>query len=101
MQVYHDVHDIQPLTVCRALLCKLQYAVDRTSVLDYAFSLQVSSFVLRVMLRRKMWYVWVRLTCGKNSLYILEEAKTRVINDPSSNRTWNYCWLVLTKIKTE
>jgi hypothetical protein len=31
----------------------------------------------------------------------LDEAKRRVYADPSSNRSWNVCWLVLVKIQTE
>ncbi|KAI9817441.1 MAG: hypothetical protein M1827_001051 [Pycnora praestabilis] len=31
----------------------------------------------------------------------LDEAKWRVIEDPSSTRSWNYCWLVLVKIQNE
>ncbi|KZF20795.1 hypothetical protein L228DRAFT_284725 [Xylona heveae TC161] len=30
----------------------------------------------------------------------LDEAKWLVIQDPASNRSWNYCWLVLVKIQT-
>ncbi|BDD61729.1 hypothetical protein MPDQ_001493 [Monascus purpureus] len=29
----------------------------------------------------------------------LDEAKWMVIGDPASSRSWNYCWLVLMKIK--
>ncbi|KAF2689521.1 hypothetical protein K458DRAFT_329981 [Lentithecium fluviatile CBS 122367] len=28
----------------------------------------------------------------------LEEAKRRVYSDPESNRSWNFCWLVLSKV---
>ena len=31
----------------------------------------------------------------------LDEAKWRVIADPESMRSWNYCWLVLVKIRDE
>lgn len=31
----------------------------------------------------------------------LDEAKWQVIGDPSSARSWNYCWLILTKIKSQ
>ena len=31
----------------------------------------------------------------------LDEAKWQVIGDPSSTKSWNYCWLILTKIKSE
>jgi len=31
----------------------------------------------------------------------LDDAKWRVSNDPQSNRSWNYAWLVLTKMKDE
>lgn len=31
----------------------------------------------------------------------LDEAKWRVIEDPASTRSWNYCWLVLVKIQNE
>ncbi|KAK5175178.1 uncharacterized protein LTR77_000315 [Saxophila tyrrhenica] len=31
----------------------------------------------------------------------LEEAKRRVHQDPASNRSWNYCWLVLAKVQNE
>lgn len=31
----------------------------------------------------------------------LDEAKWQVIGDPASHRSWNYCWLVLTKIRKE
>ncbi|KAK3721918.1 hypothetical protein LTR37_002734 [Vermiconidia calcicola] len=31
----------------------------------------------------------------------LEEAKRRVHQDPASNRSWNYCWLVLAKVHTD
>lgn len=31
----------------------------------------------------------------------LDEAKWRVIGDPNSVRSWNYCWLVLLKIQNE
>ncbi|KAL9131964.1 MAG: hypothetical protein Q9217_000244 [Psora testacea] len=31
----------------------------------------------------------------------LDEAKWQVIGDPRSARSWNYCWLILTKIKSE
>lgn len=31
----------------------------------------------------------------------LDEAKWQVIGDPASTRSWNYCWLILTKIKNE
>lgn len=31
----------------------------------------------------------------------LDEAKWQVIGDPASTRSWNYCWLVLTKIRKE
>ena len=32
---------------------------------------------------------------------LLDEAKTMVIKDPASQRSWNYCWLVLSKIQAE
>lgn len=32
---------------------------------------------------------------------LLDEAKWQVIEDPESGRSWNYCWLVLTKIRDE
>lgn len=28
----------------------------------------------------------------------LEDAKRRVYQDPASNRSWNFCWLVLNKV---
>ncbi|KAJ4297560.1 hypothetical protein N0V90_005452 [Kalmusia sp. IMI 367209] len=31
----------------------------------------------------------------------LEEAKRRVYSDPESNRSWNFCWLVLNKIEQD
>ncbi|KAI9675286.1 MAG: hypothetical protein M1817_001188 [Caeruleum heppii] len=31
----------------------------------------------------------------------LDEAKWMVLEDPTSQRSWNYCWLVLTKINAE
>ncbi|KAL8790414.1 MAG: hypothetical protein Q9195_006371 [Heterodermia aff. obscurata] len=31
----------------------------------------------------------------------LDEAKWQTTEDPSSSRSWNYCWLVLTKIKNQ
>ena len=31
----------------------------------------------------------------------LDEAKWLVIGDPASTRSWNYCWLVLTKIQSQ
>ncbi|KAF2116944.1 hypothetical protein BDV96DRAFT_39122 [Lophiotrema nucula] len=31
----------------------------------------------------------------------LEEAKRRVYTDPQSNRSWNFCWLVLSKIQND
>ena len=31
----------------------------------------------------------------------LDEAKWQVIGDPASTRSWNYCWLVLSKIQAE
>ncbi|KAF2658401.1 hypothetical protein K491DRAFT_676442 [Lophiostoma macrostomum CBS 122681] len=31
----------------------------------------------------------------------LEEAKQRVYSDPQSNRSWNFCWLVLSKIQND
>ncbi|PSN63764.1 hypothetical protein BS50DRAFT_602475 [Corynespora cassiicola Philippines] len=31
----------------------------------------------------------------------LEEAKRRVYSDPQSNKSWNFCWLVLSKIQTD
>jgi hypothetical protein len=31
----------------------------------------------------------------------LNDAKWRVSNDPESNRSWNYAWLVLAKIRDE
>lgn len=31
----------------------------------------------------------------------LDEAKRRVYQDPASNRSWNFCWLVLAKIHTD
>ncbi|MCJ1278852.1 hypothetical protein MMC21_006671 [Puttea exsequens] len=31
----------------------------------------------------------------------LDEAKWQVIGDPASTRSWNYCWLILKKIKDE
>ena len=31
----------------------------------------------------------------------LDEAKWMVISDTSSSRSWNYCWLVLQKVKNE
>ncbi|KUJ23327.1 uncharacterized protein LY89DRAFT_179098 [Mollisia scopiformis] len=32
---------------------------------------------------------------------VLDDAKWRVSNDPASNRTWNYAWLVLIKMKDD
>ena len=32
---------------------------------------------------------------------LLDEAKWQVIGDPESARSWNYCWLVLSKIQSE
>lgn len=31
----------------------------------------------------------------------LDDAKWRVSNDPESNRSWNYAWLVLVKLRDE
>ncbi|KAF1997729.1 hypothetical protein P154DRAFT_496490 [Amniculicola lignicola CBS 123094] len=31
----------------------------------------------------------------------LDEAKNRVYSDPNSNRSWNFCWLVLSKIQND
>lgn len=31
----------------------------------------------------------------------LDEAKRRVYQDPASNRSWNYCWLVLAKVHND
>lgn len=31
----------------------------------------------------------------------LDAAKWRVNNDPASNRSWNYAWLVLVKMRNE
>lgn len=31
----------------------------------------------------------------------LDEAKWQVIGDPASTRSWNFCWLILTKIQSE
>lgn len=31
----------------------------------------------------------------------LDEAKWQVIGDPSSTKSWNYAWLILTKIKQQ
>lgn len=31
----------------------------------------------------------------------LDDAKWRVSNDPESNRSWNYAWLVLAKLRDE
>ncbi|KAH7116751.1 hypothetical protein B0J11DRAFT_509780 [Dendryphion nanum] len=31
----------------------------------------------------------------------LEEAKRRVYSDPQSNRSWNFCWLVLSKVQSD
>ncbi|KAF2712120.1 hypothetical protein K504DRAFT_521419 [Pleomassaria siparia CBS 279.74] len=31
----------------------------------------------------------------------LDEAKNRVYSDPQSNRSWNFCWLVLSKIRND
>lgn len=31
----------------------------------------------------------------------LDDAKWRVSNDPESNRSWNYAWLVLVKMRDE
>ncbi|OCT50796.1 hypothetical protein CLCR_07626 [Cladophialophora carrionii] len=31
----------------------------------------------------------------------LDEAKALVVRDPSSTRSWNYCWLVLVKMEKE
>jgi hypothetical protein len=30
----------------------------------------------------------------------LDEAKSLVVNDPESARSWNYCWLVLVKVRS-
>ncbi|KAF1989210.1 hypothetical protein K402DRAFT_461601 [Aulographum hederae CBS 113979] len=35
------------------------------------------------------------------SSHCIDEAKRRVYSDPSSNRSWNLCWLVLTKIQSD
>ena len=32
---------------------------------------------------------------------MLDDAKLRVLSDPLSARSWNYCWLVLTKMLTD
>lgn len=31
----------------------------------------------------------------------LDEAKRRVYSDPESNRSWNLCWLVLEKVRSD
>ncbi|KAF1949218.1 hypothetical protein CC80DRAFT_555578 [Byssothecium circinans] len=31
----------------------------------------------------------------------VEEAKRRVYSDPESNRSWNFCWLVLAKVRSD
>lgn len=31
----------------------------------------------------------------------LDEAKWKVVEDPLSARSWNYCWLVLCKVQSE
>jgi hypothetical protein len=32
---------------------------------------------------------------------VLDDAKYRVSQDPESNRSWNYAWLVLIKVRNE
>jgi hypothetical protein len=44
---------------------------------------------------------WVIADGALHSAECLEEAKRRVYSDPQSNRSWNLCWLVLSKIKDE
>ena len=41
------------------------------------------------------------LTKYPSSSECLEEARRRVHQDPDSNRSWNYCWLVLAKVQND
>lgn len=57
---------------------------------------------LQVMLQKAASLSLLLLTnMYQNSSESLEEAKRRVYSDPQSNKSWNFCWLVLSKIQTE
>lgn len=69
-------------------------ATDATEAMTSAWTHYVNSNNLLSELRGMTRDYPFSSTC-------LDAAKREVIGDPTSTRSWNYCWLVLTKIKAE
>jgi hypothetical protein len=84
----------QLLILNRGLLRQLQHVTDGIARIDPELPFQVNKSPAHsppFHLRQPTF----------SSSQCLSDAKQRVYTDPSSNRSWNFCWLVLTKIQTE
>jgi len=89
----HQINTLQELRRAEQLLASIG-TPDVTGPMTRAWSYYVNSNMLLTELRG--------LTQNYPfSSHALDEAKRRVYADPSSNRSWNFCWLVLTKIQTD
>lgn len=80
-------------TSWRGLLCQFQYAAHRAPQPHPQLPVQVISAH-----NPEPSTFW---TDQLHSSDILTAAKFFVHADPASNRSWNYCWLILTKIRTQ
>lgn len=74
----------QGCTMSTPTVCCQSYAASRATIRSGTPSCLVSRFVLVMLML--------------HSSECLDEAKRRVYEDPASNRSWNYCWLVLAKV---
>ncbi|KAK4550746.1 hypothetical protein LTR36_000325 [Oleoguttula mirabilis] len=54
-----------------------------------------------MQLARLFLILSLTLHVTQSSSECLDEARRRVHQDPASNRSWNYCWLVLAKVHTD
>ncbi|KAF2262394.1 hypothetical protein CC78DRAFT_554605 [Lojkania enalia] len=89
-------HQVNTLVELRRIEKAFAYlgSPDVTEPMTAAWSYYVNSHSLLTELR----------SLTKNypfSSECLEEAKRRVYSDPESNRSWNFCWLVLSKVQND
>lgn len=73
------------------------YYVNSNSLLTELRGL-TPNYPFRCALLRRAAFLFTDLSISSECL---DEGKRRVHLDPVSNRSWNYCWLVLAKVHTD
>ncbi|KAF2669505.1 hypothetical protein BT63DRAFT_433009 [Microthyrium microscopicum] len=89
----HQINTLQELRRIEKVFAEVG-TPDVTGPMTSAWSHYVNSNMLLTELR-------ALTTNYPFSSHVIDEAKRRVYADPLSNRSWNFCWLVLSKVQSD